>query len=61
MENYADKKASGQSKTLDFAQLLGFANLAEHIDDAVDFQDETMAARLGAKVGLEKEEQTDPA
>jgi len=60
MENSADKTASGQGKTLDFAQLLGFANLAEHIDDTVDFQDETMAARLGAKVGSEKEEETGP-
>jgi len=60
MKKYSKETAWAQSKTLDFAQLLGFANLAEHIDDAVDFQDETMAARLGAKVGGEKEEEQNP-
>ena len=48
----SDKAANvTQAKALDFAQLLGFGNLADRINESVDFQDETVAARLGAKVG----------
>ena len=43
---------------MDFSKLLGFAIVADQISKGVDFQDETVGAKLGAKVG---EEPTDPA
>ena len=37
---------------IDYAKLLGFQALSDQ-PSAIDFQDETFAARLGAKVGVE--------
>lgn len=39
---------------LDYTKLLGFESVSELISDAVDFQDETIGAKLGAKVGKEE-------
>ncbi len=38
---------------IDYAKLLGFATVSEQISEGVDFQDETLADKLGAKVGTE--------
>ena len=40
-----------QAKDLDFAQLLGFETMGDHIQDGFDFQHEAFGAKLGAKVG----------
>jgi hypothetical protein len=46
----------GKSQRLNFSLLLGFQAASDVIAGGVDFQDETVAARLGAKVGeLDKE------
>ena len=39
--------------TIDFTKLLGFDAVSEEIKGAVDFQDETVAAKLGAKIGVD--------
>jgi hypothetical protein len=41
--------------TLDFTRLLGFSSVADRLSNGVDFQDETLGAKLGAKIGLEPE------
>jgi hypothetical protein len=38
---------------IDYAKLLGFEVMGDQSSASVDFQDETFAARLGAKVGTE--------
>ena len=38
---------------IDFAKLLGFDVVSERISGGVDFQDEAIGAKLGAKVGQE--------
>ena len=38
---------------LDFTRLLGFDSVSDQILDGIDFQDETIGAKLGAKVGEE--------
>ena len=38
---------------LDFAKLLGFDTVAAKLFEELDFQDQTVGARLGAKVGFE--------
>jgi hypothetical protein len=38
---------------IDYAKLLGFESVAKQISGCVDFQDETISAKLGAKVGVE--------
>jgi hypothetical protein len=35
---------------IDYAKLLGFAAVSKHLSEGVDFKDETLAAKLGAKV-----------
>jgi hypothetical protein len=44
---------------IDYAKLLGFAAVSDQLSEGVDFQDETISARLGAKVGAP--EITEPA
>jgi hypothetical protein len=39
--------------SIDYAKLLGFASVTGYISEGVDFQDEAISAKLGAKVGLE--------
>ena len=39
--------------SIDFSKLLGFALVADAGSDGIDFRNQTVAARLGAKVGLE--------
>ena len=38
-------------KTIDFAKLLGFETVTREPADDIDFQDETLSAKFGAKVG----------
>jgi hypothetical protein len=38
---------------IDYAKLLGFNAVSEQLSEGLDFQDETIADKLGAKVGLE--------
>ena len=38
-------------KRIDFTKLLGFKTVSEQISEGLDLQDETVAAKLGAKVG----------
>jgi hypothetical protein len=38
---------------IDFSKLLGFDAVNDQISGSVDFQDETIGAKLGAKVGIE--------
>ena len=42
---------SGPSKTIEFANLLGFESIAEGLPKFVDFTDETLSDKLGAKIG----------
>ena len=44
---------AGRINKIDYAKLLGFESVAEQISGSVDFQDETLNAKLGAKVGVE--------
>ena len=37
--------------SIDFAKLLGFETLTSELPKELDFQDETLADKLGAKVG----------
>lgn len=41
------------SKKLDFGRLLGFETLKDSSLSRVDFQDETVSAKLGAKMSIE--------
>lgn len=38
---------------MDYAKLLGFANLQSRSDSTIDFKDKTIDARIGAKAGGE--------
>jgi hypothetical protein len=40
-----------ESGTIDFSKLLGFELVADQPSQKFDFQDRTVSARLGAKVG----------
>jgi hypothetical protein len=40
-----------ENKKLDFTKLLGFETVSEQVVEELDFQDETISAKLGAKVG----------
>jgi hypothetical protein len=40
-----------KSEKIDLTKLLGFETIACEPTDNVDFQDETLGAKLGAKVG----------
>ena len=42
-------------KAIDFARLLGFATVSDAISEGLDFQNEAVGARLGAKVGAIEE------
>jgi hypothetical protein len=42
-----------ESARIDFSKLLGFELLSDEISAEFDFQDQTVSARLGAKVGIE--------
>jgi hypothetical protein len=44
---------TGKTDKIDYAKLLGFEAVAKQISGGVDFQDETISAKLGAKVGAE--------
>jgi hypothetical protein len=49
-------------KTIDLSRLLGFDSIADLGDRTVDFRDNDIAARLGAKMGepsLRKDDETD--
>ena len=40
-----------EADKIDFAKLLGFDAVSDQISGSVDFQDEAIGAKLGAKVG----------
>jgi hypothetical protein len=40
-----------ESKKIDFTKLLGFETISEQASKGLDFQDETISAKLGAKIG----------
>jgi hypothetical protein len=37
---------------IDFSKLLGFENASEVLPEVVDFRDQTVGDKLGAKIGL---------
>jgi len=39
---------------IDFTKLLGFQTVSEQSARGIDFKDETIGARLGAKVGVDE-------
>jgi hypothetical protein len=39
--------------SIDLTQLLGFTIVADELPDGLDFQNQTVGARLGARVGFE--------
>ena len=41
-----------KSRPIDYAKLLGFANLEARRGSSIDFKDKTIDARIGAKVGV---------
>ena len=41
---------------IDFTKLLGFDAVSDELSEGIDFQDETMGAKLGAKVGVPEAE-----
>ncbi len=45
-----------KADTIDFTKLLGFETVTLELSEALDFQDETLGAKLGAKVGFEATE-----
>jgi len=47
------KRGNSMSKSanIDFARLLGFETVSDHLSGTIDFKDETIGASLGAKVG----------
>ena len=40
-----------ENHKIDFSKLLGFQVMSDELAERIDFQDETLAGRLGAKVG----------
>jgi hypothetical protein len=42
-----------ESGKIDYAKLLGFDGVIDQLSGSIDFQDETIGAKLGAKVGFE--------
>lgn len=40
-----------KANAIDYARLLGFASVSEQLSGSVDFRDEHLGAKLGAKVG----------
>jgi len=42
-----------KSRPIDYAKLLGFANLEARRGSSIDFKDKTIDARIGAKAGGE--------
>ena len=38
---------------IDYAKLLGFDSVSDELSEGIDFQSETIGAKLGAKVGHE--------
>ena len=54
VENQAEiRNRTTKTNKLDYAKLLGFEGVGEQLSESVDFQDETMNAKLGAKDGVE--------
>jgi hypothetical protein len=43
-----------QSTHLDYTKLLGFQVVSDTIADTLDFRDDALGAKLGAKVGKEE-------
>lgn len=39
------------TRVIDYARLLGFASVSDRLSGSFDFRDESLGAKLGAKVG----------
>jgi hypothetical protein len=46
-------QTTGKTDKIDYAKLLGFDAVSDQLSGGVDFQDETLDSKLGAKVGTE--------
>jgi hypothetical protein len=44
-----------KTRKIEYAKLLGFDAVTDQIAEGVDFSDETIGAKLGAKVGADSE------
>jgi len=42
-----------KSANIDFARLLGFETVSDHLSGTIDFKNETIGDKLGAKIGFE--------
>lgn len=40
-----------KTRAIEYARLLGFASISDQLSGSVDFRDENLGAKLGAKVG----------
>jgi hypothetical protein len=49
-----DTDKTRNADKIDFTKLLGFEGVSEQLSNGVDFQNETMDAKLGARVGAEE-------
>ena len=49
--NFYQGCAMQKPDTIDFAKLLGFDTVVRDLSEDLDFQNETLGAKLGAKVG----------
>ena len=43
-----------RNESIDFSRLLGFDTVSDEVSISVDFQDQAIDAKLGAKVGAEQ-------
>ena len=50
-----------KSDVLDFSKLLGFDVIVDQISGSIDFQNEAIGAKLGAKVGAAEDSPVAPA
>jgi hypothetical protein len=46
-------EAMQKTYKIDYAKLLGFDTVGDQLSGSIDFQDETIDSKLGAKVGTE--------
>jgi hypothetical protein len=49
-----------KTNEINYSKLLGFGSVGDLISGSVDFQDEALAAKLGAKVGADPQPPSAP-
>jgi hypothetical protein len=59
--NESNRGVMGGSNRIDYTRLLGFSTISEPTSGGIDFRDETVGARIGAKVGIEPTEPAQPS